>query len=137
MRFPAAVVPLVVLALTAPAMAGPRSIKPRFDLRATPRIAFPPVRVLVTAELSGGEDLEDFYCPGLEWDWGDGERSLSEADCEPYAPGAALERRFSSRHVFRHAGDYDVRLTLRRADRAVAMATVRVSVQSGVGGGVE
>jgi hypothetical protein len=131
MRFPTAVVPLVVLALTTPAVAGPRPTKPRFDLRASPRIALPPVRVLVTAELSGGDDLEEFYCPGLEWDWGDGERSTHEADCEPYAPGATLERRFSSRHVFRQAGEYEVKVTLRRAERAVAMASIRVSVQGG------
>ena len=85
--------------------------------------------VLVVAELNGGDDLEEFYCPGLEWDWGDGERSRHEADCPPFEPGASLERRFSARHVFRQAGEYDVQLRLQRADRSLATATIRVSVQ--------
>lgn len=129
MRFRTAVVPLIALALATPAAAGTRPSRPRFDIRASPRVAFSPVHVLVLAELNGGDDLEEFYCPGLEWDWGDGERSLHEADCAPFEPGTPLERRFSARHVFREAGEFEVRLTLWRANRSVAMATVHVSVQ--------
>ena len=102
--------------------------KPHLDLRASPRMAFPPVSVLLMAELVGGEEQEDYYCPGLEWDWGDGSRSANEGDCEPFAPGATLERRFSARHAYRAAGNYNVRLTLRRASRTVAVATVPVLV---------
>jgi hypothetical protein len=40
----------------------------------------------------------------------------------------SLERRFSARHVYRQAGEFDVRVTLRRADRSLAMGTVRVTV---------
>jgi hypothetical protein len=129
MRLRAGVVPLIALALAAPLAAGTRPTKPRFDIRASPRTAFSPVHVLVVAELKGGDDLEEFYCPGLEWDWGDGERSLHEADCAPFEPGTSLERRFSARHVFRQAGEFDVQVRLRRADRSLATATVRVSVQ--------
>ncbi|HSB62295.1 MAG TPA: PKD domain-containing protein [Vicinamibacteria bacterium] len=128
MRCGSAVVPLLVLALATPVLAGPRANKPRFDLRATPRIAFSPVSVLVVAELNGGDELEEFHCPGLEWDWGDGARSAHEADCEPFEPGTTLERRFSARHVFRRAGEYDVKVTLRRAERSLAVAPVRVTV---------
>jgi len=129
MRLRAGVVSLIALALSAPLAAGTRPTKPRFDIRASPRTAFSPVHVLVVAELKGGDDLEEFYCPGLEWDWGDGERSLHEADCAPFEPGTTLERRFSARHVFRQAGEFDVQVRLRRADRSLATATVRVSVQ--------
>ena len=129
MRLRAGVVPLIALALATSVAAGTRPTKPRFDIRASPRIAFSPVHVLVVAELKGGDDLEEFYCPGLEWDWGDGERSLHEADCAPFEPGTSLERRFSARHVFRQAGEFDVQVRLRRADRSLATATVRVSVQ--------
>ena len=129
MRFRTAVVPLIALALATPAAAGTRPSRPRFDLRASPRIAFSPVHVLVVAELKGGDDLEEFYCPGLEWDWGDGERSLHESDCAPFAPGTSLERRFSARHLFRQPGEFDVQVRLRRADRSVATATVHVSVE--------
>jgi hypothetical protein len=105
--------------------------KPRLGLRASPRSAFPPVSVLVVAELVGGFDHEDYYCPGLEWDWGDGNRSAQESDCDPYVEGVEMERRFSARHAYRSAGNYQVTLTLRRADRTVAVARVPVLVHGG------
>jgi glycosyltransferase involved in cell wall biosynthesis len=46
-------------------------------------MAFAPVEILVTGQLKNGSDLEEFYCPGREWDWGDGTRSAHESDCEP------------------------------------------------------
>jgi hypothetical protein len=128
MRFPTVVVPLLALALATTVLAGPRPNKPRVDVRATPRIVFSPAGVMVVAELNGGDEVEEFYCPGLEWDWGDGDRSRREADCAPFEPGMSLERRFSARHVYRQAGEFDVRVTLRRADRSLAMGTVRVTV---------
>jgi hypothetical protein len=97
-------------------------------------MAFSPASVLVVAELRGGEDHEDFYCPELEWDWGDGTRSAHEADCAPYEPGAALERRFSARHAYHVPGSYRVKLTLRRASRPVAAATVSLMVHGRMAG---
>lgn len=102
--------------------------KPRLDMRASPRMAFTPASVLVVAELKGGGDHEDYYCPGLEWDWGDGNLSSQESDCEPFQEGSTVERRFTARHAYRAAGSYNVRLTLRRASRTVAVATVPVVV---------
>ena len=103
--------------------------RPQLDLRATPRIAFSPVEILLTGQLKGGAELEEFYCPGLEWEWGDGTRSEHESDCAPYESGAALERFFSARHAYASPGAYNVRLTLRRANRTVAVASVAVNVQ--------
>lgn len=126
---------LLALALAAvPGVDAAASRKPRLDLRVTPRMAFSPVEVFVVAELVGGEDLEEFYCPGLEWDWDDGARSSHEADCEPFAPGKELERRFTAYHAYRAGGEYNIRLTIRRANRSLAAATARVMVRSGVGG---
>lgn len=105
-----------------------RPKKPVLGLRASPRVAFSPIEVLVIAELRGGQDVEEFYCPGLEWDWGDGSRSAHEADCSPFEAGTKLDRFFTARHAFRAPGAYSVRLTLRRADRTVAVATVPVTV---------
>jgi hypothetical protein len=122
----------VVLGLGAAATAGVR--KPRLDLRVSPRVAFSPVEVLVIAELVGGEETEDFYCPGLEWEWDDGDRSAHEADCAPFQPGMDVERRFTARHAYRAAGEYNIRLTMRRADRSLAIATVRVQVYPGLRG---
>lgn len=109
--------------------------KPRLDLRANPRMVFTPASVLVVAELKGGDEHEDYYCPGLEWDWGDGNRSAHESDCAPFEEGSTLERRFTARHAYRAAGSYSVRLTLRRASRTVAVATVGVVVHGR--GGIE
>jgi hypothetical protein len=107
---------------------GVRPKKPVLGLRASPRVAFSPIEILVIAELRGGQDVEELYCPGLEWDWGDGSRSARESDCAPFEAGMTLDRFFTARHAFRAPGAYTVRLTLRRADRTVAMATVPVTV---------
>lgn len=106
--------------------ASPR--KPHLDLRATPRVAFSPVEVLIIGELKGGQDMEEFYCPGLVWDWGDGSRSARESDCSPYQDGTQLDRLFTERHAFRAPGTYSVRLFLVRAGRTVTMASVPVTV---------
>jgi hypothetical protein len=108
---------------------GGKTKRPQLDLRASPRVAFSPVEILLTGQLRGGAELEEFYCPGLEWDWGDGTRSAYESDCAPFDSGAALERFFSARHAYRSPGAYNVRLTLRRANRTVAVASVAVNVQ--------
>jgi hypothetical protein len=88
-------------------------------------------------ELKGGQDVEDFYCPGLEWDWGDGTHSAYESDCAPFEEGTTLDRFFSARHAFRAPGAYNVRLTLRRATRTIAVASVAIMVQGRTAGMTE
>ncbi len=100
--------------------------KPHLVLRASPRIALPPVSILLAAELKGGEAVEEFYCPGREWDWGDGSLSVEEGDCPPFQEGMELQRFFSARHAYGAPGLYEVKLTLRRAGRAVAVAKVPI-----------
>ena len=107
--------------------------KPRLDLRASPRVAFSPVNVLVIAELRGGDAMEEFYCPEVEWDWDDGGRSAHEADCPPMAADGTFERRFTAQHAYRRAGTYNVKVTMRRANRALAVATATVTVRPGIG----
>ncbi len=108
--------------------------KPRLELRASPRFAFSPVNVFLTAELSGGDDVEDLYCPELEWEWDDGGKSVHEADCPPFEAGVTrLQRRYTTEHEFRQAGSYTVKVTMRRAGRTIAAATVRVTVRAGLG----
>jgi hypothetical protein len=131
MRFGSAVVfPLIVLALAASAIAGEarRVKRPRLDLRASPRMALMPIDVLLVAELVGGDDVEDFYCPAVEWEWGDGGRSTHESDCPPFAPGMAMARRLSASHGYRQPGEYSVRITLRRAGRPLAVASTVVTI---------
>jgi hypothetical protein len=129
MRLGYTLVPLLV-ALAAPAIAGGGrgAKKPRLDLRANPRLAVMPVDVLVVAELVGGDEIEDFYCPAVEWDWGDGGRSAHEADCPPFEPGMSMARRHSASHAYRQPGEYSVRVTLRRVGRALAVASTVVTI---------
>jgi hypothetical protein len=113
----------MLIALATPGIPGEaHARKPRLDVRVTPHMALPPVEVLVVAELVGGDDLEEFYCPGLEWDWGDGTKSFHESDCAPYEAGARVDRLYSARHAYFQPGRYSVRVRLRRADRDVAAA---------------
>jgi len=127
---------VILLTLAAPAEPAEtaRGGKPRLELRASPRVAFTPVAVLTTAELVAGEDLEDYHCPRLEWDWGDGSRSAHEADCAPFDESTVIERRYTARHVYRSPGEYDIRLTLWRATRPIAAGRTVVLVQPGLGG---
>ena len=78
------------VAIAAPLLAGDqtRPHTPRLELRAIPRMAFSPVVVVVSAELRGGDELEDFYWPALEWDWDDGGTSSRESGCPPFEPGS-------------------------------------------------
>jgi hypothetical protein len=89
--------------------------KPRLEVRARHGMSFGPTPVV-------GEDLEEFYCVGLRWDWGDGVRSYHESDCEPFEAGMEIARFFSARHVYAGPGMYRVRVSLVRADREVAVA---------------
>jgi hypothetical protein len=121
-------------AATAVAAAEAKPKKPRLDLRATPRMAFSPVNVFLTAELMGGDDVEEYYCPELEWEWDDGGKSTQESDCPPYEAGKTkMERRYTADHEFRRAGVYNVKVTLRRSNRNLATASVRVTVRPGLG----
>jgi hypothetical protein len=64
------------------------SNKPKLTLKAQPMISMSPSKVTMRAELVGGaNDYQDYYCPTIEWDWGDGTHSESTSDCEPYEPG--------------------------------------------------
>ena len=107
--------------------------RPKITLKAQPLIAMAPARVVLTAELVGGDDdFEDFYCPAIEWEWGDGTKSESSTDCAPYEPGKSeIKRRFTVEHVFR-AGVYRVMFKLKRRDKGVGFATVNIQVRPGL-----
>ena len=107
--------------------------RPKFNLRAQPPVGTTPQRVVLTAELVGGsDDFEEYYCPSIEWDWGDDTKSESTIDCEPYEPGkSTIKRRFTVEHVFRRPGSYKVFIRLKRRDKAVANASVTVQVRPG------
>jgi hypothetical protein len=105
--------------------------RPAFKVRASPGLAFPPAEVLLTAELQGGADREDFHCPQIEWDFADGSRSVHQEDCEPLTVENPMERRFTRRHAFDAPGEYQVVVTLRRSDRILAQASTTIILEGG------
>ena len=111
----------------------PDAKRPRVTLKAQPVIAMSPARIVLTAELIGGaNDFEDYYCPTIEWDWGDGTQSESTIDCAPYEAGKSeIKRRFTVEHIFR-AGVYRVMFKLKRRDKGVGFATVNIQVRPGL-----
>jgi len=123
----------MIAALATAGTSAEKTRKPRLDLRATPRMAFSPVNVLLTAELTGGDDDDQFYCPELEWNWDDGGRSVQESDCAPKESGGTMERRFTAEHAYTTAGTYNVKITMRKANRSIAVATATVTVHAGAG----
>ena len=128
----------LVLGLTlAPGLAGDTPKKPKkpsLELRVAPRMAFSPVTAFFTAELTGGDEVEELYCPEVLWEWGDGGKSVQEADCDPFEPGkTTIQRRYTAEHEYKRAGSYYAQVTLRRSERNVAAASVRLTVRPGIG----
>ena len=121
-------------AVVLPAADEAKPKKPKLDLRATPRMAFSPVNILLVAELSGGDDVEEYYCPELEWEWDDGGKSVHEADCAAYEPGVSkIERRFTAEHEYKKAGAYSVKVTMRHANKTLAQQSIKITVRPGLG----
>ena len=90
--------------------------------------------MVVSAELKGGSDeTDEYYCPSIEWDWGDGTKSESNRDCAPFEAGkSTIDRRFSASHTFEIAGQYRVMLRLRRGTRTIVSGNINVKVKPGV-----
>lgn len=114
--------------------AQPKKVKkPELDLRSSPRFAFSPARILFTAELKGGDDVEEYYCPEIEWEWGDGGRSVEEGDCDPWTPDTRIQRRFSATHTFHYAGLYPVRVSLRKSGKLISTKSLSLAIRAGGG----
>ena len=108
--------------------------KPDLKLRVRPRFGFSPLTVFVTAELKGGDDVEEYYCPELEWEWGDGGKSVNEGDCDPWEEGVSeMERRFTGSHLFKYSGVYVISLRLKRLNKTIAKSTYKLTVRQGAG----
>jgi hypothetical protein len=107
--------------------------RPGIELRSSPRFAFSPANILFVAELKGGDDVEELYCPEVEWEWGDGGKSVKEADCDPWTEGAAIERRFSANHTFQFAGVYRVKVSLRKTGKNMLSQTLALTIRAGLG----
>jgi hypothetical protein len=107
--------------------------KPSVSLKANPPVGFSPLRVHAAVEIRGGaNDYAEFYCPSVEWDWGDGTVSENSSDCDPYEAGkSTIQRRFSNDHVYYQSGGFRVAFRLKQKSKLVAMSTVNVQVRPG------
>jgi hypothetical protein len=114
--------------------AAEKPIKLGLDLRITPAVSFAPSRIRAIAELRiPQERLAEFYCPAVEWDWGDLTESAESNECEPYEAGVSEVRRvFSAEHVFRSGGRYRVQLRLKRNNKVLVSSSTTVTVRPGV-----
>ena len=108
--------------------------KPSLSLKANPPVGFSPLRVRLVVDVRNGpNDHQDFYCPGVQWDWGDGTVSENSEDCDPYQPGKSeIRRRYAVEHVFRQAGTYQVFFRLKQKARVIAAISANVEVRPGV-----
>jgi hypothetical protein len=108
--------------------------KPSLSLKANPPVGFSPLRVRLVVDLKNGpNDYQEYYCPGVQWDWGDGTVSENAEDCDPYQAGKSeIRRRYSVEHVFRQAQTYQVFFRLKQRDRVVAAISANVEVRPGV-----
>ena len=108
--------------------------RPSLALKVNPPLGFSPLRVHASVDVRGGADnSEDFYCPSIQWDWGDGTVSETSEDCEPYEEGSStIRRRFSADHTFQQGGGYRVMFRLKQKTRVIASASTNVQVRAGV-----
>lgn len=108
--------------------------RPTLALKATPPLGFSPLRVHASVDVRGGaDDFEEFYCPAIEWDWGDGTVSENSEDCAPYQQGTTtIRRRFSGDHTFQQGGAYRVMFRLKQKTKIIASASTNVQVRAGV-----
>ena len=109
--------------------------KPKISVKANPTMGMSPVRVVVTADITGGaNDDADFYCAAVEWEWGDDTRSTNNADCDPYEAGKSeIKRRFTADHTYRTSGEYRVMFRLKKKDKVIGAGNASVKVRGGLG----
>lgn len=107
--------------------------RPSLSLKATPGTGMVPARISATAEFKGGDDdFQDYYCPAIEWTWGDGTVSEAANDCEPYQAGVSqIRRRYTQSHTYKRAGAFRIVFRLKHRDRVLTSQTTMVRLLGG------
>ncbi len=126
---------VLTLAVAVPGAEAEKEKKPKISVKASPSMGVSPARVVASADITGGpNDYEEFYCPSIEWDWGDDTKSTSSVDCEPYEAGKSeIKRRFSADHTYRMAGNFRIQFRLKKKDKSIAAASTSVQIRPGLG----
>ena len=108
--------------------------KPSISVKANPPTGFAPTRVVLTAEIKGGpNDFADFYCPSVEWVWGDDTKAESSADCDPYEVGKSeIKRRYIFDRVFQTPGNFRVEFRLKQKNKVVGSGSTTVNIRPGI-----
>ncbi len=120
----------LVLLVAAVLASGDKDKGVTLSLRATPRVSPAPARVLFTASLEGGADV-DVYCATLEWEWGDGTKTSQEGECPAFVPGETpVERFYEVEHTYTKQARPVVRLRLLKEGKPLAQARVNIVVGS-------
>ena len=113
--------------------------KPSVRVSARPSTGFAPARIVLTAEIKGGpNDYADFYCPTIEWYWGDDTRAESKVDCDPYEAGKSeIKRRYVIDRVFQIPGNFRIEFRIKQKDKVVGGGSTVVNIRPGLrdGGG--
>jgi hypothetical protein len=109
------------------------SKRPSLSIKASPATGMAPVRISATAEFKGGDDdYQEYYCPAVEWNWGDGTVSETAADCQPYEAGVSqFRRRYTSSHTYKRAGAYRISFRLKMKNRVIVSQTTMVRLLGG------
>jgi hypothetical protein len=98
------------------------------SLRALPRVAVAPALIQFSVEIGGGKD-EDVHCASLEWEWGDGSKGSTGAECPEYVAGETkVERFFEAEHEYRRQGRPAVRVRVVKDGKMIATNTVTVVI---------
>ena len=103
------------------------SKKPGLNVKVYPLIGFSPIGALVSAQLTG-EESQDFYCPGIEWNWGDGTKAYQESDCSPWEGHEDYPRFWSKKHVYGY-GDYTITVNLQKSGKTLLAGTTFLQVR--------
>jgi hypothetical protein len=121
----------LLMALAAAGPGADKDKRPKISVKANPSMGVAPARVVVSADLNGGaDDYEEFYCPSIEWDWGDDTKSTTSADCEPYEAGkSAIKRRFTADHTYRMGGNFRIQFRIKKKDKSIAGAATSVQIR--------
>ena len=126
---------MAVLTLAVAFLGADKVKPPRIAVTAHPSMGVSPARIVASADITGGpNDYEEFYCPSIEWEWGDDTRSTTSADCDPYEAGKSeIKRRFSADHTYRMPGTFRIQFRLKKKDKSIAAAGTSVQIRPGIG----
>lgn len=120
---------LTLLVLALAAAPADKDGRPSVSLRAAPRVAVAPARIVFTVELKGGEDGEELHCLTLKFDWGDGTKSESQGECAPLSEREGkVQRVFNGEHEYGARANPIVRVTLLKGEHVIGSDSVTVNI---------